>query len=312
MSVDLGRAKDLLRLLFVCEVKMTSRSERVGKSGQKGSETGVRKAKGSGIAKDPSLANRVALVCGASEGIGRATCLEFARLGASVVALSRSQLKLAALSDEMVAKGFAAPILLPVDLGETETLLKHIDKVLVAVKAIHVVVHNLGGPVPGPLATASQQDLERAFRAHVVSAQWLMQRLLPGMKSANYGRFIQVLSTSVKAPLPNLGVSNVIRAAMANWAKTLALEVGEFGITVNNVLPGYTRTQRLAALAKAVAQNKHLEVSEVEDLWRGQVPLKRFADPTETAEVIGFLASPMAAYIHGINLPVDGGRLVCL
>ncbi len=128
------------------------------------------------------------------------------------------------------------------------------------------------------------------------------------MKLARYGRIINVISTSVKQPLPNLGVSNTVRGAVANWAKTLANELGEFEITVNNVLPGATATGRLTSIINNKAEKTGLSIEQVAEGMKAEIPLKRFAEPVEVANAIVFLASPQASYINGINLPVDGGR----
>lgn len=172
---------------------------------------------------------------------------------------------------------------------------------------VSIWLNNTGGPKAGPLSEASPDEMERAFRGHVMSSQVILRTLLPGMKSVGYGRIINVLSTSVKIPIANLGVSNTIRAAMANWAKTLAAELGPSGITVNNILPGYTETPRLESLASGAAKNGKSE-ADVKQEWAAQIPLRRLGDPRETASAITFLASPAAAYISGVNLPVDGGR----
>ncbi|MEO0336565.1 MAG: SDR family oxidoreductase, partial [Pseudomonadota bacterium] len=173
---------------------------------------------------------------------------------------------------------------------------------------ITVLVCNSGGPKAGPLSEAGVDDLEQGFRAHVLANQTLVQAVVPAMRDKGYGRIINVISTSVKIPIPNLGVSNTIRGAVANWAKTLSMELGGFGITVNNVLPGYTKTQRLDALVGAASQRLGKSEDEIVELWKSKVPARRFADPKETAAAIAFLASPHASYINGVNLPVDGGR----
>lgn len=177
---------------------------------------------------------------------------------------------------------------------------------------VHILVNNTGGPPSGPLIEAEPQAFERAFANHVISNQLLVQAVLPGMKSSGYGRIINIISTSVKQPIPGLGVSNTIRAAVANWAKTLAGELGPFGITVNNVLPGYTDTARLGSLIQARAQRSGVPEDAVRREMISQIPLGRLARPEEIAAAVVFLASPDASYISGINLPVDGGRTQCL
>lgn len=151
-----------------------------------------------------------------------------------------------------------------------------------------------------------------AFRLHLLAYQTMVLALVPGMKDAGYGRIINVISTSVKQPLPNLGVSNTVRGAVAQWSKTLASELGPFGITVNNVLPGATATERLAAIIRNRSAKTGLSEEEAAEEMVREIPLRRFAEPEEIAAAIAFLAGPSAAYINGINLPVDGGRTGCL
>src|SRR5690606_21232029 len=178
--------------------------------------------------------------------------------------------------------------------------------------AAHILVNNTGGPPGGPIESAAPEAFEQAFRMHLLNNQILTQALLPGMKEAAYGRIINIISTSVKAPIPGLGVSNTIRAAVASWAKTLAGEVAHFGITVNNVLPGYTDTARLASLFEARAKRGGSTPDEERERTRASIPAGRLAAPEEIAAAVAFLATPAAAYINGINLPVDGGRLPTL
>jgi 3-oxoacyl-[acyl-carrier protein] reductase len=173
---------------------------------------------------------------------------------------------------------------------------------------IHILVNNTGGPPPGPASDATRDAFESAFRQHLICNQILTQAVLPGMKREKYGRIVNIISTSVKQPIPGLGVSNTIRGAVASWAKTLSVELAPFGITVNNVLPGATRTQRLASLIAKKAAESHRTVADVEAEMMEEIPAKRFAEPAEVAHAIAFLASPAAAYINGINVPVDGGR----
>ncbi len=174
--------------------------------------------------------------------------------------------------------------------------------------AIQILVNNTAGPKPGPIVEAAEDAFLGAFQNHVLTASLLLRLLMPGMKSAGYGRVINIISTSVKQPIPNLGVSNTIRGAMASWAKTVSLEVAQFGITANNILPGYTSTPRLEALLQNAALKQGKSVDQVSAEWRALVPARRFAEPAEIAAAAAFLASPAASYINGINLPVDGGR----
>jgi 3-oxoacyl-[acyl-carrier protein] reductase len=247
------------------------------------------------------LNGKRALVCGASQGIGEATARALAELGAQVCLLARRGDALAKLKSELPGSGHQ---IVALDLSQTS----EIEKVLPTHLPFHIVVNNAGGPKGGPLLESSAEDFLRGFQAHILSAQTIARLTVPAMKAVGYGRFINVISTSVKTPIPNLGVSNTVRGAMANWAKTLANEVGPFGITVNNVLPGYTKTERFTALRKAAAEKNKVSENQIEEQWKGSIPLGRIADPSEVAAAIAFLASPAASYISGINLPVDGGR----
>ncbi len=254
------------------------------------------------------LDGRRALVCGASQGIGHAAALALAEQGASVTLLARSAERLtAALAALAVSEGQQHAIL-TADLADTESLAGALTEHLVAGPTHHILVNNSGGPPPGPASESDVDAYTRAFAQHVLASQIITQAVVPGMRAARFGRIINIISTSVKEPIPGLGVSNTIRGAMASWAKTLATELGPAGITVNNVLPGYTRTSRLAPIFAARAEQSGLSVESVEEAARRTVPVGRFAEPAETACAIAFLASPAAAYINGINLPVDGGR----
>lgn len=194
------------------------------------------------------------------------------------------------------------------DLERRDELEQHVRALLDRLGAIHILVNNTAGPKPGPIVEAGEDAFLGAFQNHVLVASLLLRLLMPGMKAAAYGRVINIISTSVKQPIPNLGVSNTIRGAMASWAKTVSLEVAQFGITANNILPGYTSTPRLDALLANAAAKQGLTVEQVAEQWRELVPARRFAAPAEIAAAAAFLASPAAAYINGINLPVDGGR----
>ena len=177
---------------------------------------------------------------------------------------------------------------------------------------IDILINNTGGPASGPITDANPDDFLLAFKMHLLNNQLLIKKVIDNMKKNSFGRIINIISTSVKAPIPGLGVSNTIRAAVANWAKTLSLELGPYGITVNNVLPGFTSTNRLKSLIKKKSTILGKSVSEVESEMKNTVPLKRFGDASEVANAVVFLSSPAASYINGINLPVDGGRTASL
>lgn len=251
----------------------------------------------------------VALVCGASRGIGYATAVALAMDGYRVIALARSQEKLDGLMETLAEEELGDEHLpLAVDLLDREALLEALDAVLDEVGPVHCLVNNLAGPKAGALLDADPGDFAAAVDAHVGTAQLLAQRLVPGMAEMGFGRIINVISTSVRAPIPNLGVSNAARGAMAAWAKTLSAEVAPAGITVNNVLPGYTATERLDELIAAAAARLDASPEEVAEDWRARVPMGRFAEPAEIAALVSFLASPSAGYLTGESIRVDGGR----
>jgi 3-oxoacyl-[acyl-carrier protein] reductase len=253
-----------------------------------------------------SLKNRTALVCGASQGIGEASARKLASMGARVVLLARSREKLEKLKSEL--PNSSSHEIMNVDIVDREKLKNEIQSFLKSKGAIEIVICNTGGPKAGSLLEATEADFLSGLQNHILVNSLLAQVLVPQMKEKNYGRIINIVSTSVKSPIPNLGVSNTIRAAVAGWAKTLSFEVGPFGITVNNVLPGYTETPRLTALASSTAQKMKVTEEEIRKTWKASIPLGRFADATEIAHAVGFLASPEASYITGVSLPVDGGR----
>ena len=254
------------------------------------------------------LQGKHALVCGGSQGIGRAAAIELAGLGADVTVLSRSQDKLEVVVAELpkISIGQRHGWLIG-DMNEHADLKAAVEK-LVAERVVHILVNNSGGPPGGTAHEAALDAFRIAFNQHVMAAQIIVQAVLPGMREAGFGRIVNVISTSVKEPIRNLGVSNTVRGAMASWAKTLAGELGRDGITVNNVLPGYTRTQRLDQILADRSAASGKSEAEIAQVMLTSVPAARFAEPAEIAAAIAFLVSPAAAYINGINVPVDGGR----
>ena len=257
---------------------------------------------------DLDLTGRHALVCGASQGIGRACAVELARLGADVTLLARREVALRELVERLPRTSAAQKHgFIAADSGDTERLRAH-AQALVAGGTVHVLINNSGGPPPGPVLGAETEAFLDAYRKHLLANHVLAEAVIPGMRADNYGRIINIISTSVKEPIPGLGVSNTTRWAVASWAKTLAMELAPFGITVNNVLPGSTHTPRIEQIVATRAQKSDRSIEDTQRDMEAEVPMRRFAEPAEIAAAVAFLASPAASYITGINLPVDGGR----
>lgn len=254
------------------------------------------------------LKNKRAVVCGSTQGIGKAIAIELANLGASVTLIARNESSLKQVKSELNTDKDQLHSYLCVDFNETDKLKELVESYIQRQGIVHILVNNTGGPASGPILTAKTDAFTHAFTNHLLCNHILVQAFVEGMKNANYGRIINIISTSVKQPLANLGVSNTIRAAVANWSKTLANELGVFGITVNNVLPGATNTQRLQTIIDTKALRTSHSTDDVKKEMLEEIPMKRFAEAAEIANAVGFLASPAASYINGINLPVDGGR----
>lgn len=253
------------------------------------------------------LRDKNALVCGSSRGIGRAAAVALAKLGANITLVARSATIMADLVKDLEQTDGQKHDFLQADFTDSRDLRKKIAG-LTSQKTIHILINNTGGPPAGPLTEATVDQLQQAFHNHVVCSHILTLASIKGMKETGYGRIINIISTSVKQPIPNLGVSNTVRAAMANWAKTMSMELAPYGITVNNILPGMTETERLRELIAAYAEQQDVSTDEIRRQMIGGIPAGRFAEASEIAAGIAFLASPAAAYITGINLPIDGGR----
>ncbi|MEQ9616991.1 MAG: SDR family oxidoreductase [Phycisphaerales bacterium] len=255
------------------------------------------------------LTGKRAMVCGSTAGIGLACAHELAALGASLTLVARNADKLAAVLETLPAGDHTH---VTADFSDPTAVKNAANEALERAGTHHILINNTGGPPGGRAIDADPDEFLKAFNAHLVNNQHLAKALVPGMREAKYGRIINIISTSVKAPIPGLGVSNTIRGAVASWAKTLASELGPDGITVNNVLPGFTDTDRLGELFGAKAKKLGTTQDQVLAQAIESIPLRRLAEPAETAYAVAFLASPSAAYISGINLPVDGGRLQTL
>ena len=257
---------------------------------------------------DLDLAGKHALVCGASEGIGRAAAHELALLGADVTVLARRDDALRAVADALPRRDGQRHGWIAADMGDPEAAQAKV-LALAAGRPVQVLVNNTAGPKGGPLHAATPDEFLDTFRRHLVANHLLVQAVLPAMRAGTWGRICNVVSTSVREPIPNLGVSNTIRGAVASWAKTLSRELAPFGITVNNVLPGYTATGRIAQLARDRAAATGKSEEAILDGMRQNVPAGRFAEPAEIGGVIAFLCSPAAGYVNGVSLAVDGGRM---
>lgn len=258
------------------------------------------------------LKNKRALVCGSTQGIGKAVAVELAMMGANVTLLARNEDSLKKAKAELNTDKGQQHSYIVADFSQPEEVRKNVTHYIQRQGAVNILVNNTGGPPAGPVNTARTEEFVSAFTNHLLCNHILAQACLDGMKNSGYGRIINIISTSVKQPLHNLGVSNTIRAAVANWSKTFANEVGQFGITVNNVLPGATHTQRLQGIMENNSAKNDKPLEEVKKEMLKEIPMKRFAEAAEIANAVAFLASPAAAYINGINLPVDGGRTGCL
>jgi len=257
---------------------------------------------------DLNLTGKHALVCGGSEGIGRATAHELALLGADVTVLARRAKVLQQVADALPHSDAQQHGWLAADVSQTEALRAQVQA-LAAGKPVHILVNNTGGPPGGPIHAADAAAFVDAFQRHLLANHVLVQSVLPGMQGAQWGRIVNVISTSVKEPIAGLGVSNTIRGAVASWAKTLSRELASQGITVNNVLPGFTETGRIDQIVRDRARAEGKSEEQVIAAMRAGVPAGRFAKPAETGGVIAFLCSPAAAYINGVSLAVDGGRM---
>lgn len=258
------------------------------------------------------LTGKNAVVCGASSGLGLASAVELSRLGANVTLFARDREKLGKALGELDAQKGQKHGILVADFRHPEKVKEVIQGFISGGTTVNILVNNTGGPAGGPLVKAAESEFISAFQAHIICNQYLVQAVLPGMEKSGYGRIVNIISISVKEPIAGLGVSNTIRGAVASWSKTLANELGPKGITVNNVLPGYTRTARYDSLMQKKMDEGNKTAEEVDHAMKEQIPLRRIGDPQDFGAVVAFLCSPVAGYVTGVNLPVDGGRTGCL
>ena len=258
-----------------------------------------------------SLVDKYAIVCGSTQGIGLAIAEELALLGANCTLIARNEEKLKEALLHLDISLRQQHNFLVVDFSKSvevkKIILAHVQN-----NSVHILVNNTGGPPAGAIVDAAEQNFLDAFNQHLICNHILAEAVIPSMKANAYGRIINIISTSVKIPLKNLGVSNTIRGAVASWAKTMANELGQYNITVNNILPGSTKTQRLDSLIRTTAEKTKRNVEEVEKEMQEEIPMKRFGDVSELAAVAAFLASPAASYVNGVSIPVDGGRTGCI
>lgn len=253
------------------------------------------------------LTGKRAVVCGSTQGIGKAAAHELALLGAVVTLVARNEEKLKEGVTDLNKISGAQHDYIVADFSNPEEVRERIHRYALKFTA-HILVNNTGGPPAGPALEADIAAFTQAFQNHLVCNHLLTQALVPGMKQEQYGRIINIISTSVKVPIRGLGVSNTIRGAVASWAKTLAHELAPFGITVNNVLPGTTMTARLQSIIQTNADKNGISYEQAKATMIAEVPAGRISEPHEVAAAIAFLATPAAGYITGINVPVDGGR----
>lgn len=256
---------------------------------------------------DTDLNGKRAIVCGSTQGIGKSIAIELASLGADITLLARNQSRLQDVLEILDTSRGQLHEYLVADFSKWEQVRDVINEYALKTPKIHILINNTGGPTPGDAIDTDPMVFVRAFEQHLLCNQALVKAVTPAMIKSGFGRIINIISTSVKVPISGLGVSNTIRGAVASWAKTLSNELGPHGITVNNILPGFTKTGRLDGLIAIKANNLGISSVEVEQKMKAGIPLRRFADPAEIAALVGFLASPSGAYITGTSIRVDGG-----
>jgi 3-oxoacyl-[acyl-carrier protein] reductase len=257
---------------------------------------------------DLNLKGKTAIVCGSTQGIGYASALELALLGANVTLVARNEESLRRVLETLDHQQGQFHRYIVADFTDNQQVQEAIENYMRLCPDVHILINNTGGPAGGAIIEAETDQFLKTFQMHLINNQILTQAVVPSMKKAGFGRIVNIISTSVKQPIIGLGVSNTIRAAVANWSKTLSLELGPFGITCNNVLPGFTKTARLDAVLDSQSSAQGKSKDEIAEELAQTSPIRRFSEPEEVAAAVAFLCSPAAGSINGINLPVDGGK----
>ena len=256
---------------------------------------------------DLGLEGKVAFVAAASKGLGRAVAEELAAEGASLVLCARNAETLNLVSKQIAKTSGVSVLPVAADVSEAEEVAKAVQSGIEKFGRIDILVTNAGGPPSGRFDDLSREMWENATRLTLNSVLELTRAVLPGMKERKWGRILNITSITVKQPVDNLMLSNSLRAAVTGFARTLANEVATHGITVNNILPGYTRTERVEELAKAAAEREGISAAEANAKWEAEIPMGRLGEPGEFAALAAFLVSERASYITGTSIPVDGG-----
>lgn len=254
------------------------------------------------------LTGKTAIVCGSTQGIGLASAVELALMGANVTLMARNEESLRQAVETLDISRNQLHRYVVADFSDNENVKQAIDDYLRLCPEVHILINNTGGPAGGPIIEAETEQFVKTFQMHLINYQILTQAVVPSMKKAGFGRIVNIISTSVKQPIVGLGVSNTIRGAVSSWSKTLSLELGPFGITSNNVLPGFTKTSRLNAVLDMRSQAQGKSVQEISDQMEATIPIRRFSEAEEVGAAVAFLCSPAAGSISGVNLPVDGGK----
>ncbi len=257
---------------------------------------------------DLGLQDKIALVCASSKGLGRAVAEALGREGCKVAICARSTGPLFAAAEEIRAKTGADMLPVPADVTCEEDVQRLVGEVERTWRPVEILVNNAGGPPTGSFERHRLEDWDKAIELNFLSAVRLCRRVIPCMKQKRWGRIINITSVTVKQPVDGLILSNAVRAAVVGLAKSLANELGPFGVLVNNVCPGYTRTERIIQLAEAQAK-EGTNPKDTYKAWENQIPLGRLAEPEEFAALVAFLASERASYITGTTIPVDGGYI---